>query len=33
MHPINNVSRINIKDKNTGPRPPSGRTLWPIENV
>jgi len=31
--PINNVGRYDIKNKDIGPSPPSGRTLWPTMYV
>jgi len=33
MHSISNVRRNDIKNKNIGPSPPSGRTLRPTKNV
>jgi len=33
MHSINNVGRNDIKNKNIGPSPPSGRILRTTENV
>jgi len=33
MHSISNVGRNDIKNKNIGLSPPSGRTLQPTKNV